>query len=120
MTSVNREVRYHPERILAFTVLGVCMIIRRLFTQIIGNYTAAFREGIVSRVRNPALASGLLLEAWKPGLHRLELSCSSGSLSAEEMKGGMRGMGGVPYPPACSWVGLLYKPVGFSFMHPGY
>lgn len=68
MASVDRGVRYHPERILAFIPLGVCMIIWGLLTQIIGNYTAAFREGIVSRVRNHALASDLLggIETWYP------------------------------------------------------
>lgn len=43
MTSVNREVRCHPGRILAFTLLGVCIIMQGLLTPIMGN-TAALRE----------------------------------------------------------------------------
>lgn len=62
MTLIDREVECHPERILAFTLLGVCIIRQGLLTQVIGNYTAALREGscIISRVRNLAVASDLL------------------------------------------------------------
>ncbi|XP_036877214.1 chromatin modification-related protein MEAF6 isoform X1 [Manis javanica] len=38
------------------------------------------------------------------------------SLHAEEMKGGMQRMGEVSCP-VCFWIGLLYKPVGHSFLH---
>lgn len=119
MASVDREVRYCQRGFSVHSVWGLYDN-TGLLTQVIGNYTAAFREDTVSRVRNPALAS-------RPSVGGMETSslqagfcpASLGSMLAEEMKGGMQGMDGVPCPPVCFWVGLLYKPVGFSFMHPG-
>lgn len=66
MASVDREVRYHQRGFSIHSVWGLYDN-TGLLTQIIGNYTAAFREVIVSRVRNLALAS-------RPSLGGMETS----------------------------------------------
>ena len=100
----------HPERILAFTPLGVCMTMWGHLYRVMGNYAAAFREGdALSRVRRPGLAVDI------PGGTEARRS-----LRAEEMNRGLPGVGGAPCRPVCFWIGSLCTLVGFSFLHPRY